>query len=344
MTWLTLRQLRASAAGLFVAVAAAVVALAVTGPALARLYHNSPSAFFDRLTGGDTGLYYAGLAATVLAPALIGLFWGAPMIARELENGTHRMVWTQSVSRTRWLASKLGLTALVALAATGVLTLAVTWWSIPFDGAQGSTRGAMPTRLNPVVFMGRGVAPLGYALFALVVGALLGAVLRRTLTAMAVTLVVLVGVQIAVPLWIRPHLAAPVDRTVTLSLATMSEINLGADGKLTLGVNAGGPKAWRLADETVDASGRPVAVPSWFADCLPPPPGQGQAEGVAEAQGQDRLAACFTRLTDEGYRQHVVYQPDSNFWSLQWAELGLLTVLSGLTATLCFWWVRRRLS
>ena len=36
-------------------------------------------------------------------------FWGAPLVTRELEAGTHRLVWNQSVTRTRWLATKLGL-------------------------------------------------------------------------------------------------------------------------------------------------------------------------------------------------------------------------------------------
>jgi hypothetical protein len=343
MTWLTFRQLRASAAGLYAVVIAAVVVLAVTGPALVHLHHASPSQFFDRLTSTDHFLYYAAAIALVVAPALIGIFWGAPMIARELEAGTHRMVWTQSVTRTRWLGTKLGVTALAALAATGLLSLAVTWWSIPMDGAQSSTRGSLPTRLTPVVFDGRGVAPLGYALFALVLGATLGAVFRRTLPAMAVTLLVLLGVQIMVPIWIRPHLATPVERTVAISQANMHDITLSERGVMTLGVDAGSPSAWVLSNQTVDASGRAAALPSWFADCLPPPPGQ-PGEGTRQTGGKEELGACLDRLTRLGYRQHVVYQPDSNFWALQWAEAGMFAGVSVLLAGCCFWWTRRRLS
>jgi hypothetical protein len=47
------------------------------------------------------------------------------MVARELETGTHRPAWSQSVTRTRWLATKLGLSALAV--AVGALSLAVTW-------------------------------------------------------------------------------------------------------------------------------------------------------------------------------------------------------------------------
>ena len=41
-------------------------------------------------------------------PALIGAFWGAPLITREFEAGTFRLAWNQSVTRARWLAIKLG--------------------------------------------------------------------------------------------------------------------------------------------------------------------------------------------------------------------------------------------
>jgi hypothetical protein len=344
MTWLTLRQLRASAAGLYAVVIAAVVVLAITGPALVHLHRASPAQFFDRLTSTDHFLYYAAAIALVVAPALIGIFWGAPMIARELETGTHRMVWTQSVTRTRWLGTKLGVTALAALAATGLLSLAVTWWSIPMDGAQSTTRGSLPTRLTPILFDGRGVAPLGYALFALVLGATLGAVLRRTLPAMAVTLLVLVGVQIVVPLWIRPHLATPVDRTVAITEANMHEITLGENGVMTIGVDAGSSTAWVLTNRTVDASGRPAALPAWFADCLPQPGPPQSNGGAQQAGGKPELGACLNRLTGLGYRQHIVYHPDSNFWPLQWAEAGMFAGLSALLAGGCFWWTRRRLS
>ena len=49
----------------------------------------------------------------------IGIFWGAPLVARELETGTFRLAWTQSVTRTRWLVVKLVLVGLAAIAAPG---------------------------------------------------------------------------------------------------------------------------------------------------------------------------------------------------------------------------------
>ena len=64
------------------------------------------------------------------------MFWGAPLVARELETGTFRLAWTQSVTRTRWLAVKLALVGLASMAVAGLLSLILTWWSSPIDGSR----------------------------------------------------------------------------------------------------------------------------------------------------------------------------------------------------------------
>jgi hypothetical protein len=191
----------------------------------------------------------------------------------------------------------------------------------------------------------RGIVPVGYAVFAVVLGATLGAVLRRSLPAMAVTLVVVVFGQIAVPTWIRPHLAPTAEQTVTFDRERLDGLSIGDTGPgspLRITVNTGGPGSWVLSNRTVDASGRATDLPSWFGACLPAPPAPGTTEGQVQVQrGPDTMDACFQRLNAEGYRQHVVYQPAKNFWPLQWAETALYLVLSGLLAGFCFWWVRR---
>jgi hypothetical protein len=340
--WLSWRQMRIQAAAAAVAVAAAAVALAVTGPRLADLTGN----LFDQLTRADRFLYFAGIVVLAAAPALLGAFWGAPLVARELEGGTHRLVWTQSVTRSRWLGTRLGLTVLAAALAMGVLALAVTWWAAPLDGLQSDTRGALPARLTPVAFGMRGIVPVAYGVFAVVLGVAVGAVLRRSVAAMAVTLAVYVFVQIAVPVWVRPHLVPPVTETVSFSDDTLDGISLlgsGPDAVTRITTHTADPTDWVLSNRTVDPSGQVIdGLPSWFAQCLPPPP---SPAGPIEVGGGKRgLQACLARLSDEGYRQQVVYQPAGRFWSLQWAETGLFVVLSGLLAWFSLWWVRRRLT
>jgi hypothetical protein len=211
---------------MFAAIAAVAVILAVTGPQLARDYANGIAAcnagggcstFMSQFFDDNSTLYNGLVVVTMVVPGIIGLFWGAPLITRELEAGTHRLVWNQTVTRTRWLAVKLGLTGLAAMAPGGLLSLAATWWSSPIDKA--ATASVYP-RLSPVLFASRDIAPIGYAAFAL--GAAVGMLIRRTLPAMAVTLAVFVAVQIAMPPWIRPHLITPVHLSTAITATNLT--------------------------------------------------------------------------------------------------------------------------
>jgi hypothetical protein len=347
MIWLTGRQFRIQAAAVAAVAIAFALVLAATGSRLADLATTYRDVF-DHLTANDRHLFYTGIVVVAVAPVIIGVFWGAPLVARELEAGTHRLAWTQSVTRSRWLATKLGVTTLAAAAAVGVLTFAVTWWSQPLDGALSSTHGSLPSRLTPVTFAMRGIVPVAYAVFAVVLGATIGAVLRRTLPAMAVTLAVVVFVQIAVPTWIRPHLVPTAEQTVTFDRQGLDGIGISDNGPGTRThvtvTTKGGAGNWVLSNQTVDATGRATGLPWWFAGCLPPPPAPGAGDGPVQVQGPDKLDACFTRLNAEGYRQRVVYQPANHFWALQWAETGLFLGFTGLLTWFCFWWTRRRLS
>ena len=338
MMWLSWRQFRTQAAAVYAGVVAFAAVLAVTGPRLVDLARAHPAAVLDGLSRSDRLIYNAGLVVVAVAPAVVGAFWGAPLVARELESGTYRLAWTQSVTRTRWLATKIGVAALAAAAAVGALTLAVTWWAGPLDGGTGSGPGGMlPARLTPVAFAMRGIVPAAYAVFALVLGVAVGLVLRRTLPAMAVTLALFTLVQVAVPLWVRPHLVPPVRQTVAIQDRGL-EIQLVGPGTATrLMTSTGDRRDWVLRNVTVDPSGRPVSLlPSWFSDCLPRPD-----EAIAP---KSTLEACIARLDGLGYRQLLVYQPASRFWPLQWAETGVFLGLSALLTWFCFWWTRRRLT
>lgn len=138
-----------------IAVPAAAIA------ALLLLY--GAAAAVERLEPDLTGLTFQ--LAGFLAGAIC-LIWGAPLIAREFEAGTHKLAWTQSLSRGRWLAAVLAVAAAGALAATAVLATVLTW-SLP-DGAG-----------NPMAwpyYESHGPVPYGRSLFARALGVALGAV------------------------------------------------------------------------------------------------------------------------------------------------------------------------
>ena len=231
MIWLTWHQFRAAGAMTAAAFAALAVILAVTGPGLADDYSTGITActarggdcsdFVDRFfqTHRNTGL--AVTSVVLVLPALIGIFWGAPLIARELDAGTHRLVWNQSVTRTRWLAVKLGLVGLAAVAVAGLGSLAVDWWSDPIDKAAVAAENV--SRIEPLLFGARGIAPMGYAAFAFVLGVTLGMLIRRTIPAMALTLAIFVGLQVAMPELVRPHLITPTRATVEITPSNVDE-------------------------------------------------------------------------------------------------------------------------
>ena len=66
-----------------------------------------------------------------LVPILVGIFLGAPLVARELERGTFRLVWTQSVTRLRWLLVKAGWQLVVILVLFTCISQLVNWYLSP---------------------------------------------------------------------------------------------------------------------------------------------------------------------------------------------------------------------
>jgi hypothetical protein len=344
MIWLTWRQFRVNATVLYVPLLVFAAALVLTGPHLADVYGESASTFLDWIAaqGSDKNLYTVGSVAGYVVPGLVGVFWGAPMIAREVEAGTHRLIWTQSITRNRWLATKLGLGMLGAMAAGGLVGLALTWWAHPIDKAVnsgGSDTGSIFSlaRVSPELFGTRGMAPIGYAALAFAFGVLAGAMIRRTVPAMALTLVVYLVVQVAMPMWVRPHLVAPTEKATAITAETLQGIMGQGPGlpieQLDVAFDVAG--AWKLSNHTVDANGKPVdTFPSWVSQCLPEP-------GTERAPVGARERGCFDRLTSAGYRQQVTYQPASHYWALQWRETGVLFAGALGLVGLCFWRVRR---
>src|SRR3984957_19429138 len=173
------------------ALAVVAVVLALTGPDLAHLYdstiagcaaHRDCSTAATDFTGADGPLQVFLDFLVLVVPLLIGMFWGAPLVSREFESGTFRLAWTQGVTRTRWLALKLALGALVSMAVAGLLGLMATWWSSRLDQVNAAP-------FDTLRFGVRDVVPIGYAVFAFVLGATAGLVFRRVLPAMLTTLV-----------------------------------------------------------------------------------------------------------------------------------------------------------
>ena len=209
-------------------------------------------------------LYFLSILVILIAPAITGFFWGAPLIARELEAGTFRLTWNQSITRTRWLTVKLALIGVAAMAVTEAFSLLQAWWAAPIGKAVGLGGGASifsESRFGVFVFPTHGITPLGYAAFGFALGVTAGLLVRRPIPAMAITLAIFAAVQLITPLWIRPHLF-PTSQTTATIAAAGANVSLNANPKLTLTASAvpGQPGAWIISSEGVNAAGQPVST------------------------------------------------------------------------------------
>jgi hypothetical protein len=319
-TWL---QFRAQA----VVVAGALALLAV---AAAGLLHR------------DDGTVRLWLGVLVLvAPGLIGMFWGAPLVAREFEEGTFRLAWTQSVTRTRWMAVKLAVVGLASIAAAGLLSLVVTWWSSPLDRAD----------LNQfATFDQRGIAPIGYAAFAFTLGVLAGALIRRTLPAMFVTLAVFIAVRLTEFSWLRPRLLHPVLLNLALNPGSTG---YGQQGTLSVLFSSPTlmpdppnlPNTWITSLAVVNARGQALTTQVLTRAC--PDIGQGGGGGGGLGGHSKAPQAVVNRTQDcvakigTTYHEAVAYQPASRYWPLQWYELAIFLGVALILAAACLWRIRR---
>jgi ABC-type transport system involved in multi-copper enzyme maturation permease subunit len=321
-------------------VMAAVVGL--TGPGLAHLYDTTVatcasnggncSAALSLFNAHDQVLRVAAQMIPLGLPAVLGMFWGAPLVARELESGTFRLAWTQGRSRLRWLGAKLAVIGLATLAVQGLLSLATTWWWSPVGHAD-------PNRFSPALFGAFGIAPIGYAAFALALGIAAGIVIRRTLPAMAATLVVFAGVRLAVTYWVRPYFAAPVRQVLPISSNSTVGIDSWARGQMSLTFFPPDlPNAWLRSSQVTNAAGQKpsgVVLSQQCPQLIQAQSGHGDLGGA--------LGTCVTKLSAT-FHQTLVYQPASRYWPFQWAELGVFTALALALAAFSAWWIHRRLA
>jgi hypothetical protein len=325
MTWLTWRQHRSEVlvGGLLLAGLAAFLLLAgrdmfaayqqvQQGASVAACsLHHSQDPICDGLTSdfrsrfGDASVF---LLLLTLLPALSGMFLGAPLIAREVERRTQFLVWTQSVTRLRWIATKVGGVVVITLVAFAALSIFITWWRGPLDQVSGS-RFAHGFDLE-------GVAPVAYALFALAVGIAAGALVRRTLAAMAITLGGFVVLRGIIEFVVRPMYLPPVALATDPGQGNLRAYN--GDWVLNNGFHY------------LDRQGHTLT----FGDTV------NLCHGLAKGGALD----FNTCLHDQGIRLVNLYQPADRFWLFQGIESAIFLGLAVALLALSVWWVRRRLA
>jgi len=322
MGWVTWRQHRVTLAGVAALLGALAVLLWIVGLHVHQAYsaaaacRPTSSAICDDMFGNFSvmdGFLANGFLLQAL-PALIGVFVGAPLLAREMETGTFRYAWTQGIGRLRWALAKLVLLAISVTVASGLFSLVTTWYYQPYFAASNPV--PQPP-LAPTLFDLRGVAFPAWTLAAFAIGALAGMLIRRVVPAIAATLAVYTGLVFAAGGFLRAHYLTPV---------------------LTSSLNVPGT-AW-IASQwwTVTRSGQ-------FAWAGRPPMsvlGNITCPNSGPPNGKPTMVSIEQCVVQHGYTQWTSYQPATRFWPFQWIEGGWLLALSVLLIAVTVWLVRRR--
>ena len=233
-----------------------------------------------------------GLVLFTLVPLLVGMFWGAPLIAKEIEQGTDALVWTQGVSRRRWAFTEFAMVASMTILAIGTYAVLVVWWYAPLNAATGE-------RFQWLIFDQQGSVPVGYALFASRARRARrrdhrpdpprhGGDGRRFLV-----------VRFAVAVWLRPHYQAALERRYPV-MGSMEPNRLLGDWL----IGGGGPGVGAV----YDALGHKLKG----GQMMCPPP-------VAQA--------CIDQVGKGAYNFEI-YQPAHRFWMFQSIETAIFVALA----------------
>jgi hypothetical protein len=337
--WLTWRQHRAEAGVGAALVAALAAALVVIGRDARRVAEHlglpacaqsDCSSALERLHQHYHWL--PPVTATLVAlPLLAGMFWGAPLISREYEAGTHRLAWTQSVSRFRWMTDKLALILSATTIAAVALGLVAVWALTPLAPAFG-------TRYNSTWFDIQGFVPAACMLFALSAGIAASATTRRTIPAMVVTLLAYATARFPVHFF-RGHAWGVRTHSVTFPLTSLLQ-DPDSDFPPGLGTHTLSLSDWILSTTRLDPAGHVVSQNlnnrGILINYCPDLPPRGDI-------GSGPFQACATKLGGLTGRVVTEYQPASHFWSLQILEsLVFLTLAAALVALSILVVVRRR--
>ncbi len=257
------------------------------------------------LSPGNQAVVINGLL--LFLPCLLGLLFGAPLVAGEAERATHRLAWTQHRSRTRWFVTTWVSVALVLTAVVAAAVPLAQWWSGQVSVKVPEAVSLGGDRIQPNLFSVTGLVPVAYSLFALALGAALGAILRRTSLAVVGTIVVYSVVALVMVFAVRPALAPTgflVDGTTdSPQYAPFPD-----------------PPPWNVAY-------RYRAIPGSSVRPGSPSPDAVALRCSVHAEHPDQVVRCMSAHGVEG---GFVFQPPSHYWRLQMGESLLYLVGTGV--------------
>ncbi|HEY8447185.1 MAG TPA: hypothetical protein VIL01_08765 [Thermomicrobiales bacterium] len=234
---------------------------------------------------------------------------------QDLERGTVRLAWTQSITRGKWAIHRGLFLIAIAVFVTAIWAPVALWWydSLHQDGSDQPT-----PRFAQWYFDFSPPVLLGYSLFALALALALTVALRRLVPVLALTGVGFVATRFFVANQLRPRFRTPVER---ISVPSRTET-----------VAPYSPEDWVFDEWWVTPAGDRISL-SQFHNELCRYDGTGSAE--------DFFYQC---VADNGLKLVTALQPANRFWQFQTIETALYCGLAAVLLTFAYWWVRRRIA
>ncbi|EDY55470.2 conserved hypothetical protein [Streptomyces sviceus ATCC 29083] len=240
-------------------------------------------------------------------PVILGVLLGAPLLASDLENGTAKLIAAQSVSRNRWLATKLALAGLVVVVSTVTLSAVFAWWWNPIKAPYLDFDWTSREFFNTT-----GPVPVALSLLSVFGGVLIGVILRRTLAAMVVTLGFTVALQ---AVWGYFKLSLGDIVTATSKPVSPGDLVIFPDMPRT---------AHELDASYVTGGGKLIDLTT-----------------CADAQTEQAAQLCMKKADIVG--ASVDYIPMSQMSGMQWFGASILFALTAGIVAFLFIWGRKRL-
>jgi len=325
MTWLTWRLHRTEAAigiplfvGLIVIMLLAIQSVdsAYDAARAGGCLSNGQDFFSQDLLCGEREAAYFNLSSrwstltTLLhgVPLAVAALLAIPTL-QELERGTHRLAWTQSISRRRWSVSRLGFAAGIATLVAVVWAATANVWRSSISRGEEDTFAQNAFELSPAVLF-------GYALFAVALALAAAVVVRRLIPVLALLAVGFIGARILTTFVLRPRFRTPIEETVPAN--SLNGPFTSFDDRWVIDEtwlsSTGERLSWeyvtRLCSPTTDA----VDFDNYYQQCQ----------------------------VDNGLQFFRAYHPTDRVGQFQLIEMALYLGLAAGLFAFAFWWLTRR--
>ena len=261
--------------------------------------------FFLRFNGLDILFTWS-----TLLPPIAALLLAAPFIL-DLDNGSYRLAWTQSITRRRWIVVKLAMALAAAVLVALLLSILASWLRGPLDHLNG--------RMSSSTYDAEGIVPIAYSLFVLGFAVALGALWRRAVPALLSTFVVYIVVRSLMDSVLRQRLLAPIKTTWLV----------GAGG-------TGGPNLNQALVISQFVSNKKGVQLSTTQTCVV------RSSGGILSRTQSVCGVLHQPGVHPYLYMTAIYQPASRFWALQGVESAIVGGVGLLLILAAGWWTSRR--